>query len=44
MRARGIYKRKIEGGRHSKGNENIGKVIDPEGLKDLGVKDSLRLL
>jgi hypothetical protein len=44
MRARGGCEREVEGGRHSKGNENAGRAIDPEGLKGLGAKDSPRLL
>jgi hypothetical protein len=44
MRAMGVCEREGEGGRRSKGNENAGKAIDPEGSKGLGAKDSPRLL
>jgi hypothetical protein len=44
MRVREVCKREIERKRHSKGSENAGRVINFEGLKGLGVKDSLRLL
>ncbi len=44
MRARGVCEREGEGRRRSKGNENAGRVIDSEGLKGQGAKDSPRLL